>query len=275
MNRILGMAVLSSLVGVTAPRANTQHIPYAGGVQAGTFELRGTTTQGDGLTWNYPDTVLIANNFRIVSFMEQANVRGLGCGCRYWAFLENDSGAVGFQSGGDTLWSNVTAFPNGPVLRDSIYRQRDYIDTNYWYPTNLTRTSYGIQLGVRSTGGEGYPNRYAPSAGSRRVIYFRLNRQTGDLYGKLMIDSQKVDSIPTLLLDGPRVEVRSVSVRYAISDSNHYDPSGIEPARVEASAQLVRKGLVFSQKEGVLWRDGRGKLYNLRGERLRAPAGTP
>jgi hypothetical protein len=281
MYRILGIAVVSSLV-VTAPRANTQHIAFTSGFQTGTVDVKGTANGGPGSpAWSYPDTLLIDSTVRVVVFTEVWNYRrATYSGDRgHWLFLENTGGSIGFRSLSDTVWTSSMMFYTASLGIDSVVpQQNDFLAPQEWTPSNLSGTGYGIRIGSRRYGGLGYVNKYEPYPGATRIVYFRYARNGSTRYGKLQVQAQvKYSSPPPYVTDGPYVELEKATIAYALSDTAtlNNDPVGIQPFRVGASAGTIRKGLVFSQKQGVLWRDGRGKLYNLRGERLRAPAGTP
>jgi hypothetical protein len=260
-----------------AALAATQSITSQGATQSGTFELQGSAGGALHPTWTAPDTVIIDGAVKIISFTEIWGDRMVMMpgGRRYWIFLENSSGPIGYASPTDTAWNNPVGFPTNPLHVDTLKYVPDFLPSyaHQLSPANLTGIHAGFQAGTRDYAGLGYPNRFSLDPRHRRIVYFRYVTAGSTRYGKLAIQNMKVwTDTGGYVTDGPHVDLERATVAYALSDSASvtFGPISLRPSRSSAS-HVPRTSLVWSPKEGVLLRDARGAFYNLRGDRMAAP----
>jgi hypothetical protein len=269
-NLILALTVCAFSTGLAS--ATTRSITSQGAAQADTFDLRGSST-----TWDYPDTVILDGAVKVISFTEVWNDRRVGYagGRRYWVFLENDSGPIGYAALTDTAWASPVVIPDNPFLVDTLKYYPDPLPAyaHQLSPANLTGTHVGFQAGTRNYGGEGYPNGFSLDGGRKRVVYFRYVKAGATRYGKLAIRDMKIwTASGPAVADGPRKELERTTMAYSLVDSAGvtFGPSGLSASR-SSDVRAPRAGLVWSGKDGIRIRDARGALYNLRGERLSTP----
>jgi hypothetical protein len=187
----------------------------------------------------------------------------------YWLIMESSSGTMGFGPQQDTLWTESISFPPMLFPLDSVFPVLDVI-SNQYYPVGLNDTLHGIKVGLRWQGGGGYPTGFSLLPTYNRILYFQLNKSGIVHYGKLSVYSHLVyQSPPPYVAEGPHRELQSIVIAYTLSSSNDLNsgPVSLQPMRATTS-NVGAKTLVWSDKHGVMIRDSRGGLYNLRGARL-------
>lgn len=260
----IGVLLACALPAVAA----TVHIPYVGGKQSGTFEIKGAYTAGLLPGAAFPDTVILDSALRVSAFTEESYSGRIGS-AHYWLFLENSFGAVGFRNSSDTIWNEATTFPSAALWLDSIAPAQDPLGR--FYPANLNGKRFGIKARKVDFGSEGvgWAHSIESVAGQNRAVYFRLNKPQGVRYGKLQISR---DSVYTGInpVPGGNKQLASITVRYLMFSSAEYDatPMALHPVVPAGKRGTLHMG---PERGDLLVRDAQGRFYNLHGRRVPAP----
>jgi hypothetical protein len=246
--------------------AVTVHIPYIGGKQSDSFEIKGAYSLGMVPGASFPDTVVLDGALRITAFTEESYAGKMGL-AGYWLFLENSRGPVGFRNSTDTVWSETTTFPSTSLRLDSIAPFQDPLGR--FYPANLTATRLGVKARKVDFGYEGVNWAYTVErvGGDNRTVYFRFDTPQGVRYGKIRVSRDSVYTGVNPIVGGNK-QLASLTVQYLMFSAAEYDatPMGLQPRVPGERAPAAR--LVWSEREGLRLRDAQGGVYNLHGRRV-------